>query len=581
MTTATAPTSQQDRFSAHGAGEVSQPLAAARHEPTPRHDLLACCAITLLWLLAAAVIGVRADFPLNDDWAYAKAVEALVHDGEFTRVEWTWVSLVTHTLIGAAFSSIFGFSFDVLRLSTLTMGWLGLLGTYALARQAGGRPVTAAFVAAVLALNPFYLSLSYTFMTEVPFTALVTWALVFWTRGLRTGRAAWLVAGALVVTAATLSRQLAIPIAAGMGFAAVLPRWRQPSRWLIGIAVPVVALAAYLVVPPLLYGNVRRGTIHSDIWYVTKTVGGEHIFFLIVRNSAYAIATIGAILLPFVPLIARTKLGRRPAILSAAVACALPPLGVAALKGWRLPAKNILHERGIGPIALKGVPDAGRLLDAAWWALTVVCTVVAAYVLVVSVTQIWRERVRLRRHEVLLCTIVCAALYLCAVAPWRFDRYLLPVIPSAFAVVLIAASADDSAPPLRPRPAALAILFLVGAFSVIGTRDYLLFNRTRWDMLAALTSDGVSADRIDGGFEFNAWHNYTSYRDPLYKSPKGAWVRDNEYVLTLADSLPGYTVVRRRTVPGLLNGPQINLFRREPESPAARDASSASSAPSR
>src|SRR5688572_30510986 len=85
-------------------------LVAARR-PSWSADLTACLAITAIWILPALVIGLHGRFPLNDDWAYAKSVQDLLNSGRFTRTEWTWIPLITHTLIGAAFTVLTGFSF--------------------------------------------------------------------------------------------------------------------------------------------------------------------------------------------------------------------------------------------------------------------------------------------------------------------------------------------------------------------------------------------------------------------------------------------------------------------------------------
>jgi hypothetical protein len=534
-------------------------------------DLLACAGLSLLWLCSVVVVGVRGDFPLSDDWAYARSVKVLVESGQFTRTEWTWVPLVTHTLLGAAFSKVFGFSFETLRLCTLVMGWVGLMGMYTLCRQAGARHAMAAFVAALLALNPLYLNLSFTFMTEIPFAALVVWAIVFWVRGLRTNSLITLVAGATLIVAATLSRQFGIGFAAAMGAAAILGARRRPSRWLVGIAVPAIAVAAYLLVPHLLYGNKRRGTVQSDIWIAKNLITGGSFVFHILRSGTYAFATTGLLLLPLAVLIPRTRHGRRPLLLAATAALAMLVLVCAVLKGWRMPGLNVINEDGVGPIVVTGAVQPGPFLTATWWVLTAVSVSSAAYVLTAVASHLWRERRNLRTNHVLACTLGGALLYLGLTTPWQFDRYLVPALPAMLIIVLLTASAGP-AHQLRPGWTAVALLLALGAFSVTGTRDYLTFNRIRWDALNALVASGVTTDRIDGGFEFNAWHNYTTFRDPIHRSAKGKWVRDNEYILSLADSVSGYTKIDERRCEGLLAQHQLSVFRRDPTAPESPDA---------
>ena len=87
-----------------------------------RADLLACAGLCALWLIPIAIVGIHGDFPISDDFAYAFSTRTLVETGRIERLAWTWVPLVSHVAVGAAASTLFGFSFETLRGSTLLMG---------------------------------------------------------------------------------------------------------------------------------------------------------------------------------------------------------------------------------------------------------------------------------------------------------------------------------------------------------------------------------------------------------------------------------------------------------------------------
>ena len=77
---------------------------------------------------------------------------------------------------------------------------------------------------------------------------------------------------------------------------------------------------------------------------------------------------------------------------------------------------------------------------------------------------------------------------------------------------------------------------------MMGNYDYFQRNKVRWSMLNALREQGITADRIDGGFEFNA--RYKDEKDPhLIDWKKGYWVVDNEFLLSFADQLEGYKAI--------------------------------------
>jgi hypothetical protein len=528
--------------------------------------------VSAVWLLALVIVGWSGEFPLSDDWAHAKPVQTLLDRGQMTRVEWTFIPLITHTLLGAAFAAVFGLSFEVLRLSSLLMGWVGLLGMYVLARQAGTSRSIAAFIALLLALNPLYLNLSYTFMTDVPFTAMLIWSIVLWVHGLRSNSAPCLIGGAVLVVLATLSRQFGLAFAAGMGAAAILERPTRIARWAIGIGVPLLALSAYLVLPPLVYGDVRRGTIQSDFSMASSFISRDSALFHVLRNGTRLLATVGLFLLPLTLLGLKTLPVRKRPMLAAIAIVAVPPLLLMAWKGWRLPAFNVIHERGIGSIELKGAPSAGPALTAFWWTITVAGIFSIALLAYMVLTCCLRRRQYLRRDPVLVCTIGCTVLYLLCTVPWRFDRYLIPVLPTSLLAIVLLFLKNV---PLRLHRLPIAVLVVLGAISVLGTRDYLRLNQVRWDMLASLRHRGVTSDRIDGGFEFNAWHNYLGFRDgDIHASPKGHWVVDDEYLIGQAASVPGYVQIEQRTVPRTLPGTaRLALFHRQASAEPPLDAS--------
>ena len=69
----------------------------------------------------------------------------------------------------------------------LTAGLVGLIGMYFLLRHLGANRRIAMFGTAVFAFNPFYLCLSYSFMTDVPFLSLMILAMLFLLRGVDLG----------------------------------------------------------------------------------------------------------------------------------------------------------------------------------------------------------------------------------------------------------------------------------------------------------------------------------------------------------------------------------------------------------
>ena len=62
-----------------------------------------------------------AESPFNDDWSYAHTVKILQETGKLTYNGWAAASVIAQAYWGLLWVKMFGFSYTVLRLSTLPL----------------------------------------------------------------------------------------------------------------------------------------------------------------------------------------------------------------------------------------------------------------------------------------------------------------------------------------------------------------------------------------------------------------------------------------------------------------------------
>ena len=88
-----------------------------------------------------------------------------------------------------------------------------------------------------------------------------------------------------------------------------------------------------------------------------------------------------------------------------------------------------------------------------------------------------------------------------------FDRYLLPILPWAATVLLLALGSDDRSRQMlkRAMPFAWAALGVLAVYSVLSTQDLWALARARVSATKRLEAAGVPRTAIDAGFEYNAW----------------------------------------------------------------------------
>ena len=165
----------------------------------------------LATLVALVVVWPISGLSFNDDWSFAFTAKRLAETGHVLYNGWSSPSVIGQSYYALPWVRLFGFSFNVLRLSTAPLAIASVVLTYVLARRAGLDAGGATFAAAALLACPLFLPLATSFMTDVPglFCILAsTYALVR-CRAARTGTAlAWLAVGVAVAAVGGSSRQI-------------------------------------------------------------------------------------------------------------------------------------------------------------------------------------------------------------------------------------------------------------------------------------------------------------------------------------------------------------------------------------
>ncbi|HUS14195.1 MAG TPA: glycosyltransferase family 39 protein, partial [Chloroflexia bacterium] len=211
-----------------------------------RGDLLAVLLIVAGYALALLLLPPTREFAYLDDWTYARSVEKVVAGEGFAPSEYAQATLITPVAWGALFATLFGPGFTVLTLATMALSLLAALTFYALLRRLGFGTLPATMGVALLVLNPYSLVLSYSFMTEIPFVAMLLLACLCTLWGLQEDRPAALWLGSLFGALAFLTRQfgLVVPVAALLWLLAA----RRATWWRVVsvVLLPGLAVLGYV-----------------------------------------------------------------------------------------------------------------------------------------------------------------------------------------------------------------------------------------------------------------------------------------------------------------------------------------------
>ncbi|MFN8060790.1 MAG: glycosyltransferase family 39 protein [Vicinamibacterales bacterium] len=519
-----------------------------RHETAPRlRDTLreesgSLLAIAGVWALALAIVGLGPDVPLQDDWTYAWSVEHLLETGRFDVLQWSLHFPLFQVYWAGGFAKLFGFSFGVLRASSLTLAMTATFVLHLLLRELGVDRRASLLAALTFALNPIVFVLAFTFMTDVPLYALTLASAYAFVGGHTRSRPSWSWAGAGIAVAAFLARQIGIvtPVVALPMVVAAWPDWRSMLRRAAPLAVAWAAMGAASValttfVGPTSYMLTKLQSLEGLLLVPIGQYLNYNLFSLLQASFALlpmlsALVAARAVSWRVVAVFALVcagglvaRFGHLPVALSPGESWSLVELGssLELLPGGqpRDPAGALdVTLQVLGPLAMGALfavawscVRARRPLPAVVWGVALL-----AFVHVLELNALW--------------------LYV--------DRYVMMTLPLVLALVAWATSGVRLA-----RSAGVAVLALWFAVDVVGTRFAMRVNAEAMTLWHEVQASGVPAWEIDAGYTINGWMLYAHPErlapgmDPDRDVPFVTASRTAEWLIGHAP-VEGYDVVR-------------------------------------
>jgi hypothetical protein len=518
-----------------------------------------------LYVLGLLIIPVMTPVALGDDWVYARSVEILIREGRVQILDLSVVTLVWQVLWGGLFASVLGPTFGAMRLSTVVLSALSGLACYWGCRQLGVDRGRSALGAALYLFNPLLFSLSYSFMSDAQFVALLTISAAFYLRGLRPDRlsALFTIIGSFVAGLAFLERQQGALIPLGIVTYLVLSGRMRPNRRGVGLFMQVVALPAAMTVGYYLWFRFIHGIpkAQGDFVQKVKDAGIDGAALLASRLSLIEATYSGLFILPIAiaALLALPRLVRaiRPLGWVVFAVWTFFVLGGTAIfwqSGRRMPyIPHYLSPNGVGSYDLRGGRPFlfGQLGFDITTILCVAGTVLFGLILCLQIGKhslpqtdtaglIFTDRSASGRVALdpfragAGLTLALAFWQILGVLPqsftfrdWTFrglnapslDRYLLTLLPLALLLTLWALRGVQVAV-----PAAWVLVVGMAIFSIAGTRDFLTFHTEVWKLARETTAQGVPLTQLDAGAAWDGYHLYDySIENDIHTSAPLPW----------------------------------------------------------
>jgi hypothetical protein len=501
--------------------------------------------LSIIWLICIILVNPIGDFPLNDDWSYARNAQALALDNKIYFDDWGAMTLIAHTMWGALFCKIFGFSFTVLRFSTLVLGWIGLLVTYRFFQEGGMKEKQAFWATILLAFNPFYFANSFSYMTEVPFMCFLMSAAYFSLKALNG------------------EEQKNILLAAV--FSIIATMIRQP-----GILVPLAFLITYITKNKLSLRSVAHGftpfllTLGSLIMFtnwrntnfgLSKNFGktSQLIDNITNGNLENAIANKasgffilwGLFLMPMLIVLLVhfwKKIPPLGKVISIVIALLLSYPYYHSLADSYI--GNTFMNLGIGPIVLpnENSNTVNHLHQNDWKNFTLLGFISAIILLkwiLIRTAQLllfikYKTSDSVNWNTFFALATAFGYFAFLMLNNFYFDRYSLVAFP--FLILMLFPQGEKISIPKPLKIVGQITLATIILFSIGATHDYLSWNRARWEAVDySHQTLKLTPPQVNGGFEYKKWFGINFNRPLGYQGLENWDDPREQYIISHSD----------------------------------------------
>ncbi len=526
--------------------------------------------LILAWIVLSLLVGIHGEFPINDDWLYAKSVLILRETGTIRLMNIISMTLLSNVIWGSLFTTILGFSFVSLRISTLFISLATIIIFYLLLKELGVKRQLSMFLTFLIIFNPVFFSLSFTFMTENFFLASCLFSAYFYIKYLKKESFTSLIIAVGFSIIATLSRQIALFLPLSFGIALFITSGTK-RKTIFSAIIPfflcILSYAVFYIFLKATNSLPEAFSYHTKIILRTAESPLKAIYILL-KNIFYTIYDIGFFLIPILPLIVLNlkKLMRSKfwVIIFLSIILLIPQIIMIFQNINRLPLFwNNIHAGGIGAITVLRLENYDRItfsyLPTMFWLIISILSSISGTIFIsAAIVKLYEKFTSLKLNRYKVHNSILVFIGLAAIIYWTifslsyfFDRYFLILLP--FILIIIIQIFDLNHKNTGKIPILLSCLFLCmfACFTVLGTIDFISWNKVRWTALNELMyKEHISPDKIDGGYEFNGWYCYSDRHENRLSDEKW-WVRDNEYIVTFGQKT-GYSIYREYSFKRLL-----------------------------
>ena len=473
--------------------------------------------IPCLFLLHTLFVSPLYEFPLNDDWSYALLVRNFYEKGVFKIIDWVAPSSVFHIFWGWLFVIPFGFSFSMLRISTILLHLMGSLALYKLFKEIGFSIAWRLFSVLIIVYNPWIFQLSYSFMTDVPYLSFLMIGLLFYYKGIFGKKDVFLWVGSIASSISFLIREMGILLPVSVCIYFLLCEMGSLKKRIIAIiGIPLTTVIFYEYWYLFIHGVTEAHMIYRHTMMrnlITMHIGSQ--FF---GRSFSLLYFLGLVLLPLSTLVffslpqkilclTLTKRIYLGGLLLLILGIAIKRAAYTPIDSLWTSASFLGVMQGHKPPVISG--NGGEIL---FWISVISSCVLFSWFYIGIVEK------GFARRKALVFFLLLGFLQFCylLIVPFFWQRYFVPFIP----FVTLTTSLCIKNGSLMRSPFICSFLIIPALFSVFSTKDSLSWNQTKWSTAQGLVKKGIPVNYIEAGVEWDCWNFYEYSKDHPDKKPK-------------------------------------------------------------
>ena len=255
----------------------------------------------ILWVVIIIIINPTGNFPFGDDFAYGRPVKHFLETGQIRITDWSSMTLVAHIYIGVIVTKIFGFSFTVLRITTLFFGFIGMVGTYFLSLELSNNKKISLLGAFLIGFNPSFYLISYSYATDISFFAFAILSILFYIKFLNKTKVYFIIFAIIFNLIAMLIRELAIILPPAFALAYIYKNGIKIKKLIVAIIPVLLIIVEYLIYRYWLvniHGLTKSMDYSRNVMFKVWTSGAVYFLKTYTKNVIYANLFLGFYLFP-------------------------------------------------------------------------------------------------------------------------------------------------------------------------------------------------------------------------------------------------------------------------------------------